>query len=674
LSGSFTLFPRACFPCSFLPGHVALKRVLSIGTLLLVVTAVMTVVLVATFAVDAFHALERREQARRVPSMIDVSIELFAAVQDLRIERGIVNTALATPDVLAQNTRFDLDAARERSRTAIASALTKLATIPEDGNERPVDSIRDRTPHLDEVRRTADAALLQTRDQRRFDVSASWISALNAMVDAVDGLSKVLESELSREDPFIADMVRLKQTVWSVRNNSGDDGLKVREAMATGRRLSDQEREELARLAGRIEGAWTLVRDEARFPSMPFPLKVVIENANEKYFEDFRPTRDSVVEDLVAGRPVHIAPRQWLELSMPGREALFMVSKTAFDLASAHALEDARAAEQDLYTSTLLMMVFLGVGLLTGVYVFKRVVQPIGQITEIMDQVAAGDLSGEIPFQERADEIGSLSRALAVFRDTAIERQRLELAKVAAETANRTKSEFLANMSHELRTPLNAIIGFADLIQSRMFGPISERYREYAANILTSGNHLLALINEVLDLSKLEAGQLELYEEEVELLDIVRTAVRFVEPQASKSDLRLSHRVDDSVRFIRADERRMRQALTNLLSNAVKFTAPGGSVEVVCDPSADGLSITVADTGVGMAAAEIPKALEPFRQIDSRISRLHEGTGLGLPLTKHLVELHGGTLTIESEVNVGTKVTILLPRDRILRRTALSSG
>jgi signal transduction histidine kinase len=315
-------------------------------------------------------------------------------------------------------------------------------------------------------------------------------------------------------------------------------------------------------------------------------------------------------------------------------------------------------------------------GVFTGSYVFRRVVRPIGQITRTMGRVADGDLDCEIPFHERSDEIGSLSRALRVFRDAAIERQRLQVAKLAAETANRTKSAFLANMSHELRTPLNAIIGFSELIQSRMFGPVSDRYRDYAGNILISGNHLLGLINDVLDLSKLEAGQLELREEDVDLLDLIVTSMHFVEPQAQTSDIQLSHIVDERVRFVRADGRRLRQTVINLLSNAVKFTPEGGAVRVACTRIDAGISIVVSDTGVGIAPVDIPRAMEPFGQVDSKISRKHHGTGLGLPLAKHLAERHGGTLSIDSQVNEGTTVTIILPAERILtgRFTAVQSA
>ena len=644
----------------------AVRRAHSIGTLLLAVTALMTLVLVTIFAIDAVRALESRDQARRVPRIVDISTDLFSAIQNFRVERGTVNTALATPDVVAPEAQTEIAALRVRSAEALDGALVKLKVVRNSGLEHILDEIGTSRRALGEARVVVDAALLQRKVDRPADTAPNWIAAVNDTVHTIEALSSELETELSRTDAFIADMTRIKQIVWSVRSDSGDDRLLVREAMVSGERLSDQQREEFGRLAGRIEGAWKLIQDERRLTNMPPELDSAIDTVDRLYFAGFRPIRDQVVRDLAAGKSVYIPPREWLELSTPGREALFLVSKTAFDVAGAHAVAQAQAAERELYIATLFIAFFVAVGVFTGTYVFRQVVQPIAQITRTMGLVADGDLSCEIPHHNRTDEIGSLSRALGVFRDTAIERQQLQVATLAAETANRTKSQFLANMSHELRTPLNAIIGFSDVIQSCMFGPISDRYRDYAVNILTSGNHLLGLINDILDLAKLEAGHLELHDEDVNLFEMIGTSLHFVEPQARKGNVQLSHVIDERVRFIRVDERRMRQAVVNLLSNAVKFTPAGGSVRVACAHTDTGVLIIVSDTGVGIAPTEIAKAMEPFGQIDSTISRKYEGTGLGLPLAKDLVELHGGTLTIESQVNVGTTVTIALPKSRLV--------
>ncbi|MCZ6895035.1 MAG: PAS-domain containing protein [Gammaproteobacteria bacterium] len=245
-------------------------------------------------------------------------------------------------------------------------------------------------------------------------------------------------------------------------------------------------------------------------------------------------------------------------------------------------------------------------------------------------------------------------------------------AKLQADVANRSKSEFLANMSHELRTPLNAIIGFSEVIQSETFGPIgSAKYREYVVDIKDSGIHLLELINDILDLSKIEAGKLELYEEEIEIPRIVRSCITLVKERAQHGGVALEQHVPQDLPVLRADERKLKQILLNLLTNAIKFTPSGGRVVLRVEADAgDWIRLSVTDTGIGIAPDDIVKAMEAFGQIDGAQSRKHRGTGLGLPLTRSLVELHGGTLELESEVDVGTTVTVHLPVKQVFEALA----
>jgi PAS domain S-box-containing protein len=243
----------------------------------------------------------------------------------------------------------------------------------------------------------------------------------------------------------------------------------------------------------------------------------------------------------------------------------------------------------------------------------------------------------------------------------------LREAKERAESASKVKSEFLANMSHELRTPLNAILGFSEILHGEMFGPMgSERYVGYAGDIHRSGQHLLSLINDILDLSKIEAGKRELNEEEIDLSAALREAAELVATNASNEGLDFRVEVPGSLPRLWADRRALTQIVLNLLSNAIKFTPSGGSVRLAGAAAGDGgLTISVADSGIGIAKDDLKVALEPFGQVENVYSRKHQGSGLGLPIIKALIELHGGRLEIDSEPGRGTTAVARFPAARV---------
>ena len=249
--------------------------------------------------------------------------------------------------------------------------------------------------------------------------------------------------------------------------------------------------------------------------------------------------------------------------------------------------------------------------------------------------------------------------------------RRVVEAKETAELASRSKTEFLANISHELRTPLNAIIGFSEVMRDGLFGPIENaRYTDYLRDIHASGTHLLCLINDILDVAKAEAGKVELIEESVDVEHMIESCTRLIQERAQQAGIAVIVDLQPNLPALWADQRKIRQIALNLLSNSIKFTPHGGRITITATVDAErGLALTVADTGIGIDVQDIAKVLSPFGQVDSSLSRKHEGTGLGLPLSKALVEAHGGALLLESRIGEGTHVTALFPTFRLRTQT-----
>ena len=291
--------------------------------------------------------------------------------------------------------------------------------------------------------------------------------------------------------------------------------------------------------------------------------------------------------------------------------------------------------------------------LLLGFILSRSLIRPIQRIGDRLAAIASGDFSGHVQVENR-DELGALG--------VNVNRMNDELRSVYAEleAASQHKSEFLANMSHELRTPLNAIIGFSQVLRDEMFGPVNEKQTEYLDDIVSSGSHLLSLINDVLDLSKVEAGQVELEVHPFSLREALERGVVMVRERATEDGVRVAFAADPEVDVVDGDERRIKQVIFNLLSNAVKFTPAGGEVDVSATRLNGEVRVSVADTGPGIAPEDLERIFEEFQQSETGGVQ-HEGTGLGLALSKRFVELHGGRIWLESEVGRGSTFTFALP-------------
>jgi PAS domain S-box-containing protein len=404
----------------------------------------------------------------------------------------------------------------------------------------------------------------------------------------------------------------------------------------------------------RFDGRWTRIREERTANGGLFlTLTDITETkAMERAEREIRDRLRAVIDHLPAGLVLKddggaymLANQQFLELY--GLQAHEVVGGTAFEYFPQQQAEAISAQDHTVLRTGIPMEAEMEVTRLDGEKVFCMITR-----FPVLD--SAGHAIG----------IGGIHMNISEMKEK--ERQ-LRIARDEAERANHAKSAFLANMSHELRTPLNAIIGFSEIMEQGLFGPLGNpQYREYAEDIRRSASHLLSIISDILDLSKIEAGHMELHEEMIDIAYVVSSCRTIVKEAAANAGLTLRSLLPGDLPPLYADKRSVRQILLNLLSNAIKFTPEGGGVmvEAMLEPSGD-LALVVRDTGVGMTTEGIEIVLQPFGQIESAHTRTHNGTGLGLPISKSLAELHGGSMKVESEVGKGTSVTVRFPARRV---------
>jgi signal transduction histidine kinase len=650
------------------------KRFRSIAMLLSLITGLLVVMLASFFAYSALRAFQRAERTRTVLADINDIRQILGTEAQMRLELGLANWLLDAPGAADPATVARLEGMHRVSRRMLDAAIAEAARNGLSDSRTTAAMLRVSDKAYQALYPRAVQMMGQPRDARDPRVFAAWKEITTELTRRLSTEALLLEQEATGTHPFIDETLRISDAAWELRMEAGRERGYVQTAIIDNRVPSLAALEYLAELKGMVVAHWNTIQALTARSTMPAPIKRAVARTQDIYFTRQMAVRDGLLSRLSAGRKVRMTGDQWVELSDQGLSTILGISTAALELCGERATALVSDASHAFVNAIILMLLSLALALGAVAVIDRRVIRPLKAITLRLHEQDGGDPSAPIPYENHQDEIGEFARALHAFREGARERERLKSevleqrsAKEIAEAANRIKSTFLANMSHELRTPLNAILGFSEVIKSELFGPLGhDRYREYADYVHKSGAHLLDLINDVLDLSKIDAGRMELKESHFAVSDLVGEAVMMVREKA-KGHCALTVEMGGALPVIAADKRLIKQVLLNLLSNAVKFTPAGGQVTVGAFQDDAGVVLQVVDTGIGMDGEELETAFSPYGQVDSKIARQHQGTGLGLPISRALAEMHGGTLTAESVKGEGTTLTLRLPASRIRR-------
>jgi signal transduction histidine kinase/CheY-like chemotaxis protein len=637
--------------------------------------------LVAVSALSVEHALERRQQAWRVEQIAGASRDLLFELNLLRDERGATAGLIATPgEPETAEIRYQAEL-RGQSTPMMRKILARLTALSPKGDLFYQDEIAQRFDDLQALRAEADAAIRMASDRRPADLHARFITGMTDLTEALTETTARLAEEMSRDDAYIARMANVGRLAWTVRAAAGDDSLRWWTADIVGQRLTPDQIDQFQMFKSRIDAPWNVLKDDAAHVGAALPVAAAIGKAERLYFQTDRRMRREILDDLTAGRPAPLPTPATRQVNTDGLYSIMGVADAAFGAVAAHSEAQASNAQRDAYLALAAMAVSIGLGVGLSAFAGAQVLAPLGRITQAMRAVAEGDMNHPIPDLRRPDEVGELARALNIFRDNAVAKAALDeqlmasrIAREAAEASARAKGQFLANMSHEIRTPLTAVIGFADLLADSEGLPA--KAQTYTQRIQCAGMALLTLVNDILDVSRIEARQVELDVQPCDLQSLMDDTLDFVRLTADRKGLELDLRLEGLPAYVTADPARLRQVLLNLVSNAVKFTTQGSvTVKAGWRPDDGGrLRVHVSDTGPGISAQDQRRLFHRFSQIDGSNTRQFGGAGLGLAISKGLVELMDGEIGLESTPGSGSVFWFDIPAPAAQAIKAVAPG
>ena len=644
---------------------LTVTRFRSIGFLLSALTGLTVALLVSVFSLVAKDAYDKQQATSHLLSDIGALQNILNAQELTLLIQSQIRVKAA--DGAAGTKSLQQMAQLRSSLDAAVDASTNLAE-PRQDLVSSTAKVRQNYAVLQKNWTDILGTLTDSDPTRRAGLNNDSGPLRMNFTDALKDHATILANDLDSSDPFISEMMKIKNIALKMREDAGTGRGIIMRILSAGTKPEPAQLAQIAEMDGRISAPWGVIMADLRLPLVPLEMRQVINRTNQIYFDGYRNLRQKIIDGLSADTPSRMSSADWLAQTDGPMESITQVAATALNLSYTRVSGQLAEAQTKLYIAVGLMILSIALAALTTIVVVGRVIRPLSAIAKAMETVAEGDLQHKIPYKNRQDEIGRFARALKTFRDNAREKQQMEsellqnqMARETAEASNRIKSEFLANMSHELRTPLNAVIGFSDIMKQKLFGPLNKQYDEYAGLIHESGQLLLNLVSDILDIAKIEAGKFTLDLQNVDLADAVNSCSRLVKRRADERHISLNVVLPPEPLTFVADARAFKQILLNLLSNAIKFSCDGGKVSIVGEAGPESLKVTVRDNGIGIPASMLSRIGHAFEQVNNDPTRSREGTGLGLALVRSLVSEHGGKFAIDSIEHVGTTVIIELP-------------
>ncbi len=642
----------------------------SIRTNLLAIIGILNLFIATLVGSNLYQSWQKHKSAVSLGRNLEISSLLYNSEKFLSLERGTAVSVLYSPPEVSGSLMQELLRSRKNANSYLDEALERLSEEEREDLKKPILAVRESYGRLQKLRRNLDTALMLhtasmlNKSKNELSLPEQFFDADTDLIIKIDELIEIYNRPFNMANPSAARIIRFTHLIWNITEYAGREYAMIGKAIAENKKLSYAEQEEIQSWRGRVQYGWELAHGALQNNSWRDDIAPAMEEAESQYFTTFEKLKEMFYAPKKKnGTNVYpVTIETWLEVASKAVSSLHQLNDDVLVLNKIYTEQIKSESERSILISILLFAALMLISYYSWKIISQRVLLPVNQMADTLYKATRGEKFSIPDIENRQDEIGKLITALRVFQENARE---LEEERDRAKAANNAKSEFLANMSHEIRTPMNVVIGLTNILGDSK--PLTDKQREFIKTLQLSAESLLSIINDLLDISKIETKKYELEIIPFNLTDLVEEIVTITSVKAKEKGL--AFKVDlsgvEGKEFL-SDPTRLRQILTNLCGNAIKFTEKGHislKVQSFANASTDmeDIYLSVEDTGIGIPPDKIETIFEKFTQADNSINRKYGGTGLGLTITKTLVEMMGGNINVESYPGKGTIFTVFVP-------------